>query len=405
MSARARRGRPRAGGSSLAQGGRAPLLQHHCRCYGTEHPRETLSTEDAAGAARRPHPAGRGPRDGRCACHTGLAPAPCPVCSKLYQGSAPPPAHPRVPPGGGWHGRGWHGGREPAGGALCPAPAPFPSLPAHSPERVRRRREALLRLAVRIFCFNTGKTWIWQRSESTLFIPFLSSHSRTSPRPPGPAVLRCQGLSKAAWGGPENWNLSTETHLHPSATPSSPARWPAVSEDGKVKQEAKRESKVQSCLKPASSWSTQGTWRICGSKHLPSPLLGPGAGAGSPPACWGPRASERMVQPLAKPCDSLEQHQPLCLLQRGNKTGRVSGTDGDLSRTPQFAAGASLGACNPSRFVTGCCRGGSQPPRSHQEQHCHERLYQQSMLPRDHTKQEKPSLNPIYWWWQLWPRH
>lgn len=49
-----------------------------------------------------------------------------------------------------------------------------------------------------------------------------------------------------------------------------------MSGDEKVKQEAKRESKVQSCLKTASSLSAQGSLRICGSKDLPSPLLGPG---------------------------------------------------------------------------------------------------------------------------------
>lgn len=47
------------------------------------------------------------------------------------------------------------------------------------------------------------------------------------------------------------------------------------------------------------------------------------AGGGAPPACWGPRASDTTVQPLAKPCVSPEQHHPLSLLQRerSNKTG------------------------------------------------------------------------------------
>lgn len=71
-----------------------------------------------------------------------------------------------------------------------------------------------------------------------------------------------------------------------------------MSGDEKVKQEAKRESKVQSCLKTTSSSSAQGSLRICGSKHLPSPPLGPGGSEQLEPGHHQPAGDHGQVRGL-----------------------------------------------------------------------------------------------------------
>lgn len=107
---------------------------------------------------------------------------------------------------------------------------------------------------------------------------------------------------RAAWGWPKTGGIYPQKPIF--THPQLPARQqgePAVPGDEKVKQEAKRESKVQSCLKTASSLSAQGSLRSCGSEHLNhlASLLRPGPG--SPPACWGPRNKWEDCTAFGKP--------------------------------------------------------------------------------------------------------
>lgn len=216
----------------------------------------------------------------------------------------------------GWHGAGW----QPAGGALCPAPAPFlfPSLAALA-RSVSAGGGRLRRVSPEVFALRLAKH---EFSKDLLNLPCLSFFSPVFPPvlPHGqPASQQSSCCAARSWQRAE-WGWQKTSGIYPRKRifthPQLPARQqgkPAVPGDEKVKQEAKRESEVQSCLKTSSSLSAQGSLRICGSEHLNhlASLLRPGAG--SPPACWGPRTSERIVQPLANPCE------------RGNQTGRVSG--------------------------------------------------------------------------------
>lgn len=121
-----------------------------------------------------------------------------------------------------------------------------------------------------------------------------------------------------------------------------------MSGDEKVKQEAKRESKVQSCLKTASSLSAQGSLRICGSKDLPSPLLGPGGTRG-----WR-RGTTSLLGTTGKRHDCTTLGKAMSFPRAAPSTelapegegqqdwARSQATDGDLSWTLKLCCTSSL---------------------------------------------------------------
>lgn len=125
-----------------------------CCCYGTEHSKQTHKYWRCCWSRARLQQ-GWEPTDGWCACHTALAPAPCPGCSRLYGGSVSPRSRSPRPSSRGDTGgdtRAVAGGDNREGALSARLPLlffPFPPLPTPSPERVRRRSEALLGLAVR----------------------------------------------------------------------------------------------------------------------------------------------------------------------------------------------------------------------------------------------------------------
>lgn len=147
------KGEPDLLGSTLAHGCCAPVLKHQLlqKLVRKKTPKANtrvlkMLLEQSAASSRVGNP-----RIG-AGLVTRVRPLPRALCAPGCTQS-PFGGGPRVPPAALTRaGHGLRGGRQPGGGALCPAPAPFPSLPcpAPSPDRVRRRREALLRLAPRL---------------------------------------------------------------------------------------------------------------------------------------------------------------------------------------------------------------------------------------------------------------
>jgi len=185
---------------------------------------------------------------------------------------------------------------------------------------------------------------------------FFTCQSCIFPRPaslPADLSLSHLGLAKGCLetSTKKMWDLSTEMHLHLSTTRGSPARELLQSGDEKVKQEAKRETKVQLCLKPARLFTGQSSLRIWGLRHLATPLLGvKGMWLGGswrqvtpqPAEDHGRWPWEAVGPPTAAPAalSSLQR-------ERGKRLGRLSG-----HRWRSFLGMQAMALCCPSIRTT-----------------------------------------------------